>query len=155
MARSVWGVVECIEFEDVEVNGMRDEVFSNVCQGLKTKGPAVDLELETTNSASIYNSSRRSKSILHSTDNSSAPSKVSAGAGKSTTTKRKPKVQQGSSSKKQKTLDATDDTVNKRIHTRIFLSTVGRPIHKFASICELLEAFRDAIKDMFYKNLNI
>ena len=131
--QGVWGLADCRHHDDIEIDGQTD-IRSGIRRDLEI-GPAnmhklaEGLDGPGSATASRSTTANRSK-------------KESSNRGQR---KRKQPDGEPSDTKRVKSTETVLAHWN-RIHSRLVFYRIGRPIFKFRTITELLEAFADAIK---------
>ncbi|KAL7270699.1 hypothetical protein RUND412_006586 [Rhizina undulata] len=142
----VQGIAEYVGHEDIQVNGSVDNIFNNVLKGIDHGDNDSDWILKTIDGFPLKTSTK------HQSDTSNTQNKENVLGQKSNSlsTSRKLKSVQKYSlpidspalpCKRQKSTASLQD----RIHTRL-ITRIGKRLEKFASIVQLLEALRDAIR---------
>jgi hypothetical protein len=154
-ANGVRGLPDCRFYEDVMVDGILDDLQKNVRKGLKYESSRVVkfpqkrltdvvwMSMFDPNDAGTSRLSRLKVTEDNDAGLVSSISKLSIGHN------RKSSMQKGSGLKKAKPYKEERNDWN-RIHTRLVFYTIGRPIYRFRSSRQLLEALYDAINSKIH-----
>ncbi|KAL7268345.1 hypothetical protein RUND412_009035 [Rhizina undulata] len=142
----VQGIAEYVGHEDIQVNGNVDNIFNNVLKGIDHGDNDSDWILKTIDGFPLKTSTKHQSDTSNTQNKENVPGKKP----NSLSTSRKVESVQKYSlpidspalpSKPQKSTASLQD----RIHTRLITRSGKRP-ETFASIVQLLEALRDAIR---------
>ncbi|KAL7273359.1 hypothetical protein RUND412_003795 [Rhizina undulata] len=149
----VQGIAEYVGHEDIRVNGSVDNIFNDVLKGIDHGDNVSDWILRDLDDSPLQTSTKHQSDTLNtqtSTDSTSVtenvPGQISnilntSGKAKSVQKQSLPMGSPDLPSKSQKNTANLQD----RIHTRL-ITRCGKSIEEFASIEQLLEALRDAIR---------